>query len=60
MYIYYIYTDIYKFTSNDYSQTTHPWRRDIQFQERFLGPSANNQTASMTQNAQTTIPPYQH
>ena len=33
--------------------------RDIQGQETFLEPSCDKQTATMTQSAQTTIPPHQ-
>ena len=37
----------------------HPKRGDRQSQETFLAPSADKQTAIMTQRAQTIIPPYQ-
>ena len=38
--------DIYKFTSKCHSQTTHPWSRDSQSQEKILAPSADKQTCN--------------
>ena len=37
----------------------HPWSGDSRGQETFLAPSADKKPATMTQSAQTTIPPYQ-
>ena len=59
-----MYTQIHKFTSKWHSQATRSiWSRDSQDQEMFLTSSADKQTATMTQSAQTIIPPfspYQH
>ena len=46
MYIYILY--IHKFTSK-YHRLPHPRSRNSQDQETFLAPSADNQTATMTQ-----------
>ena len=51
-----IYTNL---PVTDIVRLPHSRNGDSQGQETFLAPSADKQTATMTQSAQTTIPPYQ-
>ena len=54
------YNYIYKFTRRCHSQTTLSSERRWSGPETCLAPSADKQTATMTQSAQTTISPYKH